>query len=75
MGLAGVAVGILRSRALPRWVGWGAAVVAVVCAAATGALAPDGFLGVHGDLGFLAVVLVHGWLLVASVALLHRRPA
>jgi hypothetical protein len=46
-----------------------------VCAGAAGALTPDGFLGVHGDFGFLAVVLVHGWLLVAGVALLRRRPA
>ena len=75
VALAGAATGILRTRAVARWVGWTAAIVAGVCAAATGALAPSGFLGVHGDLGFLAVVLVHGWLLVASVALLRRRRA
>jgi len=71
--LAAVAVGIVRSRVVGRWAGWLAGAVAAVSLAAGGSLAPEGIFGVHGDLGFLAVVLVHLALLVISTALLHRR--
>ena len=73
--LAAAAAGLLRTGLLGRWAAVSAAVVALVCLAATGAVAPDGFAGVHGDLGFLAVVALHLWLLAVGVGLLRRRPA
>ena len=73
MLLAGAAAGLLRLGR--RWSGGTAAALAVVSLAAAGSLADAGFFGVHGDLGFLVVVLVHLWLLGVSVALLRRPPA
>ena len=71
--LAATAAGVLRTRALPRWVGWSAVAVAAVSALGAGSLAPSGAFGVHGDVGFAAVVLVHLWFLAVGIALLRRR--
>ena len=71
--LAATAAGVLSTRALPRWVGWSAAVGAAVSALASGSLAPAGIFGIHGHLGFAAVVLVYLWLLGVGIALLRRR--
>ncbi len=49
-----------------------AAFIALLCLAATGAGAPRGFAGIHGDLGLLAVVALHLWLPAVGVALLRR---
>jgi hypothetical protein len=37
------------------------------------AAAGESALGLHGNVGFLAVLLAHAWVLLASVALLRRR--
>jgi hypothetical protein len=66
---AATAVAILRNRALGRTVGWAAALTAVVTLSAAG----EGALGLHGNVGFLAVLMAHAWVLLASVALLRRR--
>jgi uncharacterized membrane protein YhaH (DUF805 family) len=71
---AATAVSIRRTRALGRTVGWAAAVTAVVTLVAAGSVAREGAVGLHGDLGFIAIVLAHVWALAASIALL-RRPA
>lgn len=70
--LVAVATGIAGTRALPRWLGWAAAAGAVVAAVAAASLAPGGVFGVHGDVGFAAVVLVHLWYLAAGTVLLRR---
>jgi hypothetical protein len=72
--LAATAVAILRTRALGRAVAWAAAGTAVVSVFAAGSHAHEGAFALHGTFGFLAVVLAHVWVLVASIALL-RRPA
>ena len=72
--LAATAAGVLGTRSLPRWLGWAAAATAAVSALAAGSLAAGGAFGVHGDVGFAAVVLVHLWFLLAGIALLRRRP-
>jgi hypothetical protein len=70
--LSAAAVGLLKSRVTAGWSGWTAAVLAAVSVVAAGSLANGGFFGVHGDFGFVAIVLVHLWLLSVSVALLRR---
>jgi hypothetical protein len=72
---AATAVAILRTRALGRTVGWAAAVTALSSLVAAGSVAQEGAFGLHGDVGFFAVVLVHLWVLLAGVALLRRRAA
>lgn len=71
--LAATAAGVLRTRAMPRWVAWAAVAVAAVSAVGAGSLASGGAFGVHGDVGFAAVVLTHLWFLAVGVALLRRR--
>jgi hypothetical protein len=71
--LGAAAAGLLSTGVLGRWAAVSAAAVAAVCLGATGALAADGFLGLHGDFGFLAVVALHLWLMAVGVALLRRR--
>lgn len=73
VALLGAAIGILRTRVLGRWAGWTALVVAVLALVAAGSLAPEGFFGIHGDLGFLAVMGVHLAILALSVVLLVPR--
>lgn len=70
---AGVAVLVLKYRALPRWLGWFAAVLA------TGALVGSiGFIDSPLDqamvvLGFGSYIGFHPWVLLASLALARRR--
>ena len=71
--LGAAAAGLWSTRLLGRWAAVTAAAVGLVCLVATGALGSAGFLGLHGDLGFLAVVAVHLWLLAVGVALLRRQ--
>ncbi len=71
--LAATAAGVLSSRALPRSVGWSALALAAVSGVAAGSLATGGPFGVHGDFGFVALVLVYLWFLAAGIALLRRR--
>jgi hypothetical protein len=70
--LAASAAIILRTRVLGRAVGWAAAGTALVTLVASGSLAHEGPFGLHGTDGFIAAVLVHLWVLAASVALLRR---
>ena len=72
--LTATAAGVLVTRALPRWLGWTATAAAAPSTLAAGSLAPGGAFGVHGHVGFAAVVLAHLWFLGAGVALLRRRP-
>lgn len=69
--LAAVGVGIARTRVAGRWAGWLAGTAAIPSLVAAGSLASGGFFGVHGDLGFLAVVLVHLAVLGVGVSLLR----
>lgn len=73
VALAAAAIGILRTRVLGRWAGWTALVASLLALTAAGSLAPEGFFGVHGDLGFLAVMVVHLAILTLSIALLVPR--
>lgn len=72
--LAAVAVLVLRTRVLWRAVGWAAGLLAPLCLATAVSLGDEGVFSLHGDLGFLTLVLVHLWILGTAIALLRRRP-
>ena len=70
----GVAAAIVSTRALPTWLGWLAAVTAVLMAVSlTGVFedpgADDGFVGI---VGFASFILLLVWFLAASIVLLMK---
>lgn len=50
--------------------GWSSITLAAVAAVAAGSYAPSGIMSVHGDLGFLVVLLQLGWTVAVCVRLL-----
>ena len=67
MWLLGVGVGVLRTRALPAWLGWAAVVIALLQIVATAFAAVDpGFTGPPTFAGFL-------WVAIVSALLARRR--
>jgi hypothetical protein len=72
----GVALSALGNRSLPAWLGWAAAVFAVVFPIALLGLfskADDG--GVLGTVFFIALVLNFIWVLATSIIMLRATPA
>lgn len=64
---------ILRTGALPRWIGWMGFVVVAAHLVAAGAFAQDGFFSPSVVSVFVAPPLFFFWVLVASLAVLFAR--
>lgn len=63
---------ILRTGALPRWVGWAGVIVIVAHLLAAGAFAESGFFSASVVSVFVAPPLYFLWVLLVSVTLLRR---
>ena len=75
LALGAFAAAILRGRAMPAWLGWSAAVIAVVHLVAGGAFARSGVFSPQGIGIYLAPVLYYLWVAAASILLLRGGPA
>ena len=71
LALGAFAAAILRSRSMPAWLGWAAAVTAVVHLISGGAFARSGLLSPQGIGIYVAPVLYYLWVVVSSVILLR----
>jgi Domain of unknown function (DUF4386) len=71
LALGAFAAAILRRRSMPAWLGWAAAVTAVVHLISGGAFARAGLLSPQGIGIYVAPVLYYLWVVVSSVILLR----
>jgi hypothetical protein len=67
--LASAAFIILRTRLVPKWIGWMAAVLAVTSFAGGFSFVESPLQSPLGGVGFASFALFHLWILIASVAL------
>ena len=73
--LAASAVAILNSRALSRWLGWGAAAAAALQAVAwISFFAPPGPLAAGAGPDIVSFVALLAWLVAGSITLMVKRP-
>jgi hypothetical protein len=77
LGVLSAATGWVLLRGAPRAgvLGWSSMLLAALAAAAACSYATGGLLSVHGDLGFLVLLLQVLWVAAVSVRLLLSPPA
>ena len=72
----GAALSSLATRSLPRWLGWGAALIAALFVIASlGVFSKDDEGGALGFVFFLVFLLNLLWILATSILMLRERPA
>lgn len=68
-----LSLAILRSKGLPRWIGYVGIVDAVVCLVAAGTTSTTGLLKVNGPVAVPSLLLLLVWTLGGGIALLRTR--
>ncbi len=71
--LASAAILILRTRMVPRWIGWIGAVLALASFAGAFSFVKSPLQSVLGGVGFASFALFHLWVLIAGIALAVAR--